>query len=499
MLVFARRRSAAALEALLFGVILSVLAGLTGLTALPGVDPTDRSIAQARAGGEVLEGVLTIEATTEQPDGTHWTATLMSGGRSIPVKISHDDSHRTELMGATVDIQGTWTADGTFVADAIEPVDAHVASIDDEGNAPAAASPAPRGKQKTIEGILTLRHGDDFARGRSTTTRYVLATSKGDVKLTFSRPPSTKLAGARIRVTGTTDQGRFNVADGGTTVVGPSSATGSIGAKHVAVILFNFANDTSQPYTTAFARGVAFDNGDSVAAYYNESSWGQTTLDGDVFGWYTIPSTNSSCAYSTWSTAASAVVAAAGIDLSTYINVVYAFPETTCGWSGLANMPGRTVWLNGPMAMTLRVMAHELGHNFGTHHANKLDCTMGGVRVPLSATASDCTSSEYGDPFSVMGMAIRYQHTNFAKGNLGWLSTANTQTVTESGDYLLAPVEVESSTAVSSLRIQRTSGTWFNLEYRQHYGSYFETFASTAPVVNGVTIRITSAYSILSQ
>jgi hypothetical protein len=502
MFVFVRRRSSAVLEGLLFAVVLTMLAGLTGLTSISEMRPAnDPSMGQASQREQVLEGLLTIKATAPQADGTHWSATLSTGGRDVSVRISHEDSHRVELMGAKVDVQGTWAGDNTFVANGIDPVDPNAVPWAEKAEVTSTALLVPKGKPKTLEGVMTFRHGDDFVGNRRTATHYFLATNTGDTELKFSRAPSANLAGARVRVTGTPNGTQLNVADGGTTQLAATTSTGttSTGVKRLAVVLVNFSNDTSQPYTPEFAAGVAFNNTDSVAAYYAEASWRQVTMSGDVFGWYTIPNTNANCAYSTWSTAANAAAASAGVDLSTYTNVVYAFPTTTCGWSGLANMPGKTAWLNGPMGMSLRVMAHELGHNFGTHHASQLNCIEGGVRVSLSATASNCTSGEYGDPFSVMGMATRYQHTNFAKGNLNWLSPANTQTVVSSGDYLVAPAEVQSSTGVSSLRLQRTTSTWFTLEFRQHYGSYFETFASTAPVVTGVTIRLTSAYSTLLQ
>jgi hypothetical protein len=218
-----------------------------------------------------------------------------------------------------------------------------------------------------------------------------------------------------------------------------TAAASSTGQRRVAVVLLNFTNDTSQPYTSSFAAGVAFTNTNSVAAYYSQTSWGQLKIAGDVFGWYTIPYSNSGCAYSTWATAANAAASAAGVDLSAYDNVVYAFPSaSSCSWAGLANMPGRSSWLNGSMAMSLDTMAHELGHNFGTHHASELDCTQNGARVSLSPT---CTTGEYGDPFSVMGMATRFEHTNFSRGNFGWLQSSNTNTVTTSGDYSLVPIE----------------------------------------------------------
>ena len=264
------------------------------------------------------------------------------------------------------------------------------------------------------------------------------------------------------------------------------------------MVLLNFSNDTSQPYTKETARGVAFTNTDSVAAYYAESSWGQLALTGDVFGWYTIPNTNTSCAYSTWASAANTVASAAGVDLSVYDNVVYAFPTTaSCPWAGLAQTPGRSTWLNGTGSMALRTMAHELGHNFGTHHASTLECTDGGVRVSLSSTAANCSTYEYGDPFTLMGQANRYQHTNFSRGNFGWLQSANTATVTVSGDYVLKPIEAGESSAILAIQIARTSSTYLTLELRQVAG--FDTFLDTAPVVSGISVRITSGYSVRVQ
>jgi hypothetical protein len=499
MFAFMSRRMLAASEALLLAVLLTLSTAALGSFAIS-ERVGDRAESRT-AGTQVLVGTLTMTQTPLQADGTHWAASLRTGDRTIPVRISHEDFHRTELKDVPVQVQGSWSADGSFAAAIIEAVDpTQVAVTEQEATEPPSAS-RPRGKPKTLEGALSFVHGDDFAGNHKTRTRYLLATGIGQTELIFHRAPKADLAGARIRVTGVPDGRRLDVADGGTTTISPASTatSSSTGTHRVAVILFNFSNDSSQPYTTANARGIAFTNADSVSAYYDENSWGQLALTGDVFGWYTIPDTNENCATSTWAVSANAAAAAAGVDLSGYDNFVYAFPSTSCSWAGLANMPGKNSWLNGAGAMTLRVMAHELGHNFGTHHASQLNCSEGGVRVSLSADLSNCTLGEYGDPFSVMGTATRFQHSNFARGNFNWLASGNTLTATSSGDFLLAPVEVSTSTGVSALRVERTSSTWLTLEYRQPYGSSFETFSSTAPVATGVTVRITPAYTTRSQ
>ena len=110
--------------------------------------------------------------------------------------------------------------------------------------------------------------------------------------------------------------------------------------------------------------------------------------------------------------------------------------------------------------MTPRVVAHELSHNFGTHHASSLTCTSGGQPVSISST---CTVSEYGDPFDVMGNALR-QMSACHKEQIGALPTTATQTVTtlvSSGLTLPYGVAVDGSGNVYfSDYAARTIGEW---------------------------------------
>ena len=56
-------------------------------------------------------------------------------------------------------------------------------------------------------------------------------------------------------------------------------------------------------------------------------------------------------------------------------HVMYIFPTLdACGWAGLGDIAGPETWING--YVQLRVMGHELGHNFGVHHANSWECTV---------------------------------------------------------------------------------------------------------------------------
>jgi chitodextrinase len=373
------------------------------------------------------------------------------------------------------------------------PSDPTTANESGSMNAADAASAAS--KDNAFRGRFVLQFAEDVELGEGTTTDMLELDDGSLLELRFrGRRPDIN-PGARIRVRGERRNGSIEVADGSvesdetffdvTSTIATTSTT-----RRVAIVLFNFSNNTAQPYTPAHAAGIAFTNTNSVAAYYRSNSWDNVNLVGDVYGWFTIADVSTAgCNYSTWASSANMLAAAAGIDLSAsrYEHVVYAFPATsTCSWSGMGNLPGRLSYLNGS-GMSLRTMAHELGHNLGTHHASTYRCTESGVRVSLSLTSSNCTRSEYGDPFSIMGASTR-RHTNPSLANFAWLPPANRLDVSQSGDYRLAPLH--SADGIQSIRIQRTSTSFLTLEFRASAGP-FDAFSSSDPVVNGVTIRVT--------
>ncbi|MBM2822070.1 MAG: hypothetical protein HW413_816 [Thermoleophilia bacterium] len=342
---------------------------------------------------------------------------------------------------------------------------------------------------ETLDGTLRTWHGDTFTTpvgvgaGVDTTVAGVVPLETADASVHA-------LAGKRVRARGQWRANGVFAANEGVQAAGEVVAAAATGTKSVAVLLFNFSNSTAQPWTPTAVRGVVFDNTNSVDEYYRDASYGLLALSGDVFGWYTIDSSNAGCAYTTWANEARAKAAAAGVSLSGYQYTVYAFPQaSSCGWAGLAYLPGTGSWING--AMTLRVVSHELGHNFGVHHASTLACSSGGVPSTFTGT---CTQSEYGDPFTVMGGAQTRHHNNWHRAQLGWNS--DTQTVTTSGTYLLTPAELTGTPRM--LRVARGDGTYLNLEFRQPWG-IFDNFSAGDSVVNGVSIRIAPSTSSLVQ
>jgi hypothetical protein len=98
----------------------------------------------------------------------------------------------------------------------------------------------------------------------------------------------------------------------------------TFGSQKTLVILVNFSNDKSQPYTVAQAK-TGYGGLDS---WFREVSYQQTSLVVDVVGWYTMSVTNQSCDYTKIQTDARKAATTAGVNLSTYIRHVYAFRST---------------------------------------------------------------------------------------------------------------------------------------------------------------------------
>jgi hypothetical protein len=343
----------------------------------------------------------------------------------------------------------------------------------------------------TVEGTLQFTHSDNF-RTKQARYYYTLRQGHRQIRLAFAHRRQDLANGMHLSVRGLLYKGNLHVDHVQRLTRAPRSyATVTPGPRKVAVLLVNFTNDTSQPWTPAQAASTMFTAPNSVNNYFQEESYGAVSLTGDVYGWYTLPMSNAGCATSTWANAANAMATSAGVNLAAYQHIVYAFPfADSCYWSGLASMPGSHVWING--YFMLQTLGHELSHNLGVHHAASLSCLNGGSRVAYS---SSCSYSEYGDPFDIMGSGP-YQTSVYHKAQIGWLNPLAQQTVTSSGTYTISPTEWAAG-GVQALRIPRgASGQYFYLEYRRPYG--FDTFNLADPVVNGVTIRVAPDTSVIN-
>jgi hypothetical protein len=274
------------------------------------------------------------------------------------------------------------------------------------------------------------------------------------------------------------------------------------GPKKTAILMFNFSDshgNSAQPLTSDQARATVFTNANSTNNYYQTATFGKQSLvgknriDGDVFGWYTINATSSSCDADIWTPLVKAAAQNAGVNLSGYDNIIMVFPYVgTCGWSGLGELLGINSWINGAVNFTNHPIAHELGHNYGLMHASTEDCTgTGNQRAMISST---CTVSEYGDAFDPMGNLAFHHFNNYNKGRLGLYSSSNTQTVSASGTYTILPQE-QTTNGVIALRIPENNRFYY-LEYRTSADGY-DSFSNLDTVDKGVSIRIGSDYSQL--
>ena len=326
--------------------------------------------------------------------------------------------------------------------------------------------------------------------------RY-LNTENERVALHFAKEPDDRfLSNTKVRLSGVRVSGKFAVE---TVELADESAAGSsfsadtstsalpntIGDISVLVFLVNFQNNTNQPYTTAQANALMFDqtNPSSVTNYYREASYGQSRVTGTTTGWYTLPMDADCNALGTVANLARQAAANAGVNVDAYQKHMFVFPGIGCGWTGMGSVGGRDAWINGSLA--LRTMSHELGHTLGLLHSKAKDC--GSTELGTS-----CTTIEYGHITDMLGQTGRTGHFNpFQKERLGWVNYGASPpltTVTSSGEYYVGAHSVAGS-GTKGLKILQSTGKYYFVELRRPYG--FDSFVSSnTNVMNGVLVTL---------
>jgi len=353
-------------------------------------------------------------------------------------------------------------------------------------------------KETDADGELQVAYEDS---SYGATLHHFLNTGGQRLELKFAEnTPSHLVTGAKVHVHGTLVGSGLALSSGTSTssfqVTQAAPLANAFGAQATLVMLVNFQDNATQPFTVQDAQNAVFS---AASNFWMENSVQQTWITGDVAGWYTLPISSATCDISSMQTYGQQAAQSAGYVLSNYNHFVYMFPTlSTCGWSGYSYIGGvpSSSWINGNISQQL--VSHELGHALGLYHSHSMAC---GTVVYAS---SGCTQYEYGDYYDSMASSnvngFGMDYNAFQRERLGWLNNASQPpitTVSTSGSYQIGPFEAQDST-VKALKILQssTSGTYYYVEFRQPLGSDSALSNTSIPgysqVANGVLVHMGS-------
>lgn len=354
------------------------------------------------------------------------------------------------------------------------------------------------GAASAATGVMYQLQGDDFAHGRATGIEFRVATPGADPVLADRQ--SSALLGTMVSTEGLA--GPRDGLRGSAEPVAAAPEPAPLGPKTTLVAILSLSNAPTQTITASAVRSTYFTGSASANALFQQQSNGGVRLTGivnsggDVVGPLTVGVSGAGCNIDAITAAADAALLGVGYKASDYDFVSYMLPRLPdCGWGGLGQMPGHKSWINGYNQVS--VVAHELGHNFGAHHANVLRCSdPWGTRASLS---DDCSSSEYGDDYDVMGLYPRLM-SSFHRAELGQLVWGWSLETKSLGAYSLESADSFSGEGTRLLMYPRKRPgapvtQWFAFESRSA-SDPFDNFAATPRIAGGVLVRLVNRKGI---
>ncbi|ATC64306.1 hypothetical protein CMV30_10265 [Nibricoccus aquaticus] len=241
------------------------------------------------------------------------------------------------------------------------------------------------------------------------------------------------------------------------------TSTQSTGVRSLLYMRVTFPDSNRDPQTET----AAYDMMRQVNDWFIENSYGNLYLVTTVAPLIVLPRSEA------WYTSgggdeydlrsdAQEVARRLGYDTNQYDLDIVTYTGGPGGFGGLGYVGGKGSWIK---SISVGVICHELGHNFGVWHANFWN-TSG---ASIIGTGSN---TEYGNPFDTMGSASAgdLQFNANHKNILNWLPTAPfVQTVTTSGTYRIAAYDQSSLNPANryALKIVKDSDRDYWAEFRQ--------------------------------
>lgn len=241
----------------------------------------------------------------------------------------------------------------------------------------------------------------------------------------------------------------------------PPASAWTEGPKTLLFVRVDFDDRTGDPIAQGTAETLINTtvNNFFIASSYNLTTYSTTVTPTFRLPWSRAQYLADAGSYIQLRQHALALATDAGFVPSSYSNDAIGFASTYSGWAGRGYVGSRGTWLNG--SFSLRTTAHELGHNYGSQHANAWNTALS----PLDPGGS---SVEYGNPFDIMGggSAVVNHINAWNKSRFNWLAPSATPTVTTSGTYRLQALEPVVTSGLQGLRIARDASRAYWLEFR---------------------------------